>query len=74
VEPWISTKTAVLVCWLLDLKRKTSTIFKEGASMDWYFIANSITLIAVFVSVFFLGRAYEIMHQLKKDTKEWSKK
>jgi hypothetical protein len=42
--------------------------------MDWYFIANSITLIAVFVSVFFLGRAYEIIHQLKKDTKEWSKK
>ena len=42
--------------------------------MDWYFIANSITLIAVFVSVFFLGRAYEIMNQLKKDTKEWSKK
>ncbi len=42
--------------------------------MDWYFIANSVTLISVFVAVFFLGRAYEIMHQLKRDTKEWSKK
>jgi len=42
--------------------------------MDWYFIANTITLISVLVAVFFLGRAYEIMHQLKKDTKEWSKR
>jgi len=73
VEPWISTKIAVLVCWLLDLKRKTSTIFKEGAVMT-YTILNTISLISILVAIFFLGRAYEIMHQLKKDTKEWSKK
>ena len=39
-----------------------------------YTILNTISLIAVLVAVFFLGRAYEIMHQLKRDTKEWSKK
>ena len=39
-----------------------------------YTILNSISLLAVLVAVFFLGRAYEIMHQLKKDTKAWSKK
>jgi hypothetical protein len=39
-----------------------------------YTILNTISLLAVLVAVFFLGRAYEIMHQLKKDTKEWSKK
>ena len=39
-----------------------------------YTILNTISLMAVLVAMFFLGRAYEIMHQLKKDTKEWSKK
>jgi hypothetical protein len=39
-----------------------------------YTILNTISLAAVLIAVFFLGRAYEIMHQLKKDTKEWSKK
>ena len=39
-----------------------------------YTILNTISLVAVLVAVFFLGRAYEIMHQLNKDTKAWSKK
>ena len=39
-----------------------------------YTILNTISLVAILVAVFFLGRAYEIMHQLKRDTKEWSKK
>jgi hypothetical protein len=40
-----------------------------------YTILNTISLLAVLVAIFFLGRAYEIMQsQLKKDTKEWSKK
>ena len=39
-----------------------------------YTILNTVSLLAVLVAVFFLGRAYEIMHQLKKDTKAWSKK
>jgi hypothetical protein len=39
-----------------------------------YTILNTISLIAILAAIFFLGRAYEIMHQLKKDTKEWSKK
>jgi hypothetical protein len=39
-----------------------------------YSILNAISLLAILVAVFFLGRAYEIMQQIKKDTKEWSKK
>jgi len=39
-----------------------------------YTILNTVSLLAVLVAIFFLGRAYEIMYQLKKDTKEWSKK
>ena len=39
-----------------------------------YTILNAISLTAILVVVFFLGRAYEIMQQIKKDTKEWSKK
>ena len=39
-----------------------------------YTILNIISLITVSMAIFFLGRAYEIMHQLKKDTKAWSKK
>ena len=39
-----------------------------------YTILNTISLMAVLVAMFFLGRAYEIMHQLKTDTKAWSKK
>jgi hypothetical protein len=42
--------------------------------MDWYFIANTVTLISAFVAIFFLGRAYEIMHQLDEDTKKWSER
>ena len=39
-----------------------------------YTILNTISLIAMLVAIFFLGRANEITHQLKKDTKTWSKK
>ena len=39
-----------------------------------YTILNVISLAAVLVAIFFLGRAYEITQQIKKDTKEWSKK
>lgn len=39
-----------------------------------YTILNTISLVAVLVAIFFLGRAYEITYQLKKDTKAWSKK
>jgi hypothetical protein len=39
-----------------------------------YTILNVISLAAVLVAIFFLGRAYEIMQQIKKDTNEWSKK
>ena len=39
-----------------------------------YTILNTISLVAILVAIFFLGRAYEITHQLKKDTKAWSKK
>ena len=39
-----------------------------------YTILNVISLAAILIAIFFLGRAYEIMQQIKKDTNEWSKK
>ena len=39
-----------------------------------YTILNAISLAAVLLAIFFLGRAYEVMQQIKKDTKDWSKK
>jgi hypothetical protein len=42
--------------------------------MDWKVIADIVIMISALVSVFYLGRAYEIMQQMKKETKTWSKR
>ena len=33
-----------------------------------------ISMLSICATFFFLGQAYQIMQEMKKDTKEWSKK
>lgn len=33
-----------------------------------------ISILSICATFFFLGQAYQIMQEMKKDTKEWSKK
>ena len=33
-----------------------------------------VSILSICATFFFLGQAYQIMQEMKKDTKEWSKK
>ena len=40
--------------------------------MDTFFAV--ISMLSICATFFFLGQAYQIMQEMKRDTKEWSKK